>query len=316
MVLIASSKRVLLSLFVSIILAFAALFGLKPPATTPANDAHAKAPKAEVLSHTEHYLIRLEIENLTAQLLEHESLDFKLPLNPTSRNQSVQWTVNTPTASQKEPVTRNIKRPLAGYTSLAVPLTAPYGFSQIDIQMAVTSVETALAEISLDPKLRQRYLAPSRFIQSRHPDIVEQASQLRRSAASDAQQVADIHQWVVDNLNYSGFKAQNQGALYALTEKQGDCTEYSYLTTALLRANGFPARVAVGFAIAGQRILRARDLHNWVEVYLDGAWQILDPQNDQLYPKFGDYVQLGIVDEANASLGIWKNSSDRYRVSF
>lgn len=314
MVLIASSKRVLLSLIVSIILSFAVLFWLKPPETTPASDADAS--QAEVISHTEYYLIRLEIKNLTAQLLEHESLAFKLPLKPTSRNQSIQWTVNNPSASQNEPAALNRKRPLAGYISLAVPLTAPYGFSQIDIQMAVTSVETALAEVPLDPELRQRYLAPSQFIQSNHPAIIEQASQLLTRAASQAQQVADIHQWVVDNLNYSGFKAQNQGALYALKEKQGDCTEYSYLTTALLRANGFPARVAVGFAIAGQRTLRARDLHNWVEVYLDGAWQILDPQNDQLYPKFGDYVQLSIVDEANASLGIWYNSSDKYRVSF
>lgn len=316
MVLIASSKRVLLSLIVSILLAFAVLFWLKPPETTPASDAHADASQAKALSHTEHYLIRLEIENLTAQILEHETLAFKLPLKPTSRNQSIHWMVNTPSTSQNEPTALSDRSSLPGYTSLAVPLTAPYGFSQIDIQIAVTSAETVLAEVSLAPELRQRYLAPSRFIQSSHPSIVEQATQLRRSSANEAQQVADIHQWVVNNLNYSGFQAQNQGALYALTEKQGDCTEYSYLTTALLRANGFPARVSVGFAIAGQRTLRARDLHNWVEVYLDGAWQILDPQNDQLYPKFGDYVQLGIVDEANASLGIWKSSSDRYRVSF
>lgn len=312
MVLIVPSKRVLLSLFISIILAL----WLKPPATQQVSDAHSDDPQVEVISHTEHYLIRLEIENLTAQLLEHESLAFKLPLKPTSRNQSIQWTVNNQSANQDKPAALNGKSPLAGYTSLAVPLTAPYGFSQIDIQMAVTSAETVVAEITLDPELRQRYLAPSRFIQSNHPAIIEQATQLRSNTASEAQQVANIHQWVLNNLNYSGFKPQNQGALYALKEKQGDCTEYSYLTTALLRANGFPARVTVGFAIAGQRTLRARDLHNWVEVYLDGAWQILDPQNDQLYPKFGDYVQLGIVDEANASLGIWKNSSDRYRVSF
>lgn len=79
---------------------------------------------------------------------------------------------------------------------------------------------------------------------------------------------------VLSRLSYSGFQSQELGALGAWRFGRGDCTEYSDLLIALLRARGIPARAISGL------ITNFSDVphHNWVEVYTtDYGWVPLDP---------------------------------------
>src|SRR5262249_756083 len=48
--------------------------------------------------------------------------------------------------------------------------------------------------------------------------------------------------------------------------QSGDCTEHSVLLSALLRARGFPTRLADGVIVDGTHA----GYHEWVEVYVDG----------------------------------------------
>ena len=50
---------------------------------------------------------------------------------------------------------------------------------------------------------------------------------------------------------------------------EGDCSEAAVLTAALLRAEGIPSRVALGFATLGRGVFIG---HAWAEAFLNGQW--------------------------------------------
>ena len=90
--------------------------------------------------------------------------------------------------------------------------------------------------------------------------------------------VEAIYNYVMDNMEWIEYIPEDVGAKAALIDKQGDCTSYSDLFIALLRAKGIPARISEGYTI------NAVDLnmgHNWVEVYFDDiGWVPFDPTFD------------------------------------
>ena len=66
------------------------------------------------------------------------------------------------------------------------------------------------------------------------------------------------------------------------------CTYFASAMAALLRSEGIPARLAAGFVpgelnpLTGRAVVRERDAHAWVEVFLedgagDGRWEAFDP---------------------------------------
>ncbi len=70
---------------------------------------------------------------------------------------------------------------------------------------------------------------------------------------------------------------------FLFATRQGYCEHYSSAMTFLLRAAGVPARVVVGYQggeenpMGGYLIVRQSDAHAWVEVWIDGRWQRVDP---------------------------------------
>lgn len=105
-----------------------------------------------------------------------------------------------------------------------------------------------------------------------------QAHALQLKGISSSQTARNIYDWVASNIAYAGYIADDLGALYALTERKGDCTEYAFLVVALARANQIPARMVGGYVTDRDTTPRADEYHNWAELYLDGVWQIVDAQ--------------------------------------
>jgi transglutaminase-like putative cysteine protease len=91
-------------------------------------------------------------------------------------------------------------------------------------------------------------------------------------------------------LSYAGYLADDYGALYALTNRRGDCTEYAYLATALARASSIPARMVGGYVTDRDITPRAGDYHNWAELYIDGSWRLLDAQKGNWLQPIDQYV--------------------------
>ena len=100
-----------------------------------------------------------------------------------------------------------------------------------------------------------------------------------------------------------GYSARDRGALYALREKKGDCTEFMYLFVALCRRAQIPARGLGGYVCPKNMILRPTDYHNWAEFYADGRWYIADPYRKVFMPQTLEYVATRIIGVTDSPLG-------------
>lgn len=153
------------------------------------------------------------------------------------------------------------------------------------------------------------WLTAERFIESDDPRIRALAAELRRAKPRDT--ALAIFEWVQRSLSYAGYLADDMGALQALLQRRGDCTEYADLVVALARANGLPARMVGGFVTDRDLAPRPQDYHNWAEVYVDGAWRLVDAQKGNWLQPVDQYVAVRIYrDVAINPVG----SANRYRI--
>jgi hypothetical protein len=108
-------------------------------------------------------------------------------------------------------------------------------------------------------------------------------SSLISRSNDEVHRVNQIHDFVVDHLEYQTFFGEDKGASYALKEGKGDCTEYTDLMVALCRYNEIPARRISGFTLQQDtssliyKIFRSSG-HSWAEVHFDEyGWVPFDP---------------------------------------
>lgn len=184
---------------------------------------------------------------------------------------------------------------------------AAYATALIQVDMTVTKSGN-VCERARDPH-SDSWLGSEPLVESDHVSIRELAQSLR--GGDELQTAWAVYQWVGKELHYEGYVAQDKGALYAITERRGDCTEYAALVVALMRANGIPARVAGGHVLERDGLLKAVDYHNWAEVLLQGRWQIVDAQKQAWLAPRARYFPFEIYTHsaANALKG-----AHRYRV--
>lgn len=167
---------------------------------------------------------------------------------------------------------------------------APYGTKHVtvDVQLGLTATPNWQ-----DIGDSGRFLAAEPKIESDAGPIVSLAGNLTHESPSDT--ADSIYRWVSTNVEYAGYVRDDRGALYALNELRGDCTEYSYLYTALVRSAGIPARPVGGFVTPDNAVLRARDIHNWAEAYIDDRWRVVDPQNKVNRERGQHYVAMRLL---------------------
>jgi transglutaminase-like putative cysteine protease len=116
---------------------------------------------------------------------------------------------------------------------------------------------------------------PSSIVQSDDPRIVEMAREAAGGQTSEGEVAVALERHVAEKMtakrNYSTAFATASDVCRTL---EGDCTEHAVLLTALARATGIPARVAIGlvYSPADQGFA----YHMWTEMLLDGCWTPLD----------------------------------------
>lgn len=220
------------------------------------------------------------------------------------------------------PVRRNAWWTLDGVeTSLRHELQAdPLGhtilFVSID-KLSAYARRTASLMISLKrtgapmpaPKDAQDWLAPERYIESDHEAIAVQARALK--SATHEGTVRNIHGFVAASVEYAGYAPEDFGALYALRQRRGDCSEYACLVVALCRAAGIPARMVEGYVTDRSVAPKPMDFHDWAEVLVDGQWRVADAQKGALLEKEAQYIAFRYYrDKALNGVGL----AHRYRV--
>jgi transglutaminase-like putative cysteine protease len=158
-----------------------------------------------------------------------------------------------------------------------------------DLQLTETPRPEAIQDLA-------PFLAPEKYIESDHPDIVRTARAL--TGETPVKTAENICRWVADNLRPEGYVRRVRGALYALTHGKGDCTEAMYLFVALCRAAGIPARGVGGYIRPHSGTLKPAGYHNWAHFHDGGCWQTADPQNRVFREQAADYIVMRVLGPA------------------
>jgi len=127
-----------------------------------------------------------------------------------------------------------------------------------------------------------KYTQAEGLIESNDAKIISKAQDLIENESNIHEKVYRIYSFVVRHMRYSSQEFE-RGALWALENGLGDCSEYSYLFVALCRAAGIPTRIQAGFAFHSQEET-LEDGHMWAEYYLDNygwipvdaTWRLFD----------------------------------------
>lgn len=166
----------------------------------------------------------------------------------------------------------------------------PYGSKIITITANVKLSENSNLIVANDTSL---YLKPEKHIESDNPIIVKTAEKFKNPDILKT--IKKTFEWVSVSIKYAGYISRDRGALYAMKNKKGDCTEYMYLFAALCRANQIPAKCVGGYICQGNSILKPSAYHNWVEVFNKGRWKIADPQKKVFFENQSHYISMRII---------------------
>jgi hypothetical protein len=127
-------------------------------------------------------------------------------------------------------------------------------------------------------KVPDEYIKSNFFLTSDDPKVQQLANQAVGNAANDWQKALNIERWVHNNMKTVDFSIAMAPASEVAKNLAGDCTEFSMLTAAMCKAQGIPARTAIGYIYyedprSGRPML---GFHMWTEVMINGGWQGLD----------------------------------------
>lgn len=133
------------------------------------------------------------------------------------------------------------------------------------------------------------FLYPNQYVNfTEGSTAIQTGNQVAAGAADELDIVSRVFNYVVDNLTYDVQKAQTVQSGYlpdidaVLAAKKGICFDYASLMTAMLRSQGIPTKLVVGYT--------GDAYHAWVSVYVksigwvdniiffDGQkWSLMDP---------------------------------------
>ncbi|MDP2762596.1 MAG: transglutaminase domain-containing protein [Sideroxyarcus sp.] len=174
----------------------------------------------------------------------------------------------------------------------------PYGAKVINITVDLLMSDSPVSNALSAPA---QFLSPASHIQSDDLQIVALAKSLQE--VSPALMARNSYEWVANNIAYEGYVSEDRDAEFAINNRKGDCTEFSYLLTAMYRAQKIPARAIGGYVFSDNGIVTATDYHNWTEFYLDGAWQIADAQKRIFVEQQRNYVAMRVISGNEDELG-------------
>ena len=229
------------------------------------------------------------LSNTTGKLLEKAQFWTYLPVPRTSYQKVKKIVANYPYQEKSDDLGNN-----SIYFELKdIP---PYGTRIVSITVDLLMSDHPVAMSVGD---RARFLSREPYIESDDGQIVTLATQLYGASAPAMAQ--KDYEWVEKNITSEGYVAEDRGAVYAIKNRKGDCTEFAYLLAAIYRAQQIPARAIGGYVFSRNGVMKAMDYHNWTEFYLDGVWQIADAQKGAFVDKQTDYVAMRVIATGGAS---------------
>jgi len=135
----------------------------------------------------------------------------------------------------------------------------------------------------------KNYLQPSITINSQASRIDKLAKEIALNTKDQNEQVANILNWLNNNIEKQIVDTFN--ALGVLKQGKAECQGHSYLYAALARNRGIPTRLINGVVYSEQ--FEGFLYHTWVESFLDGYWQSIDPTLGQ---RHADATHIALLE--------------------
>ena len=176
---------------------------------------------------------------------------------------------------------------------MALPFTAGNGTYTLDIrEHAGDEMYSNLYQESLEISLEDEFspfLYPNQYTWfTQDSQAVSKASSLTKGCGSGLDAVTEIYNYVIDTIEYDYDKASSVQSGYlpnvdeTLESQKGICFDYAALMTAMLRSQGIPTKLEIGYS--------GDVYHAWINTYLeetgwvdriiefDGKnWSLMDP---------------------------------------
>lgn len=133
------------------------------------------------------------------------------------------------------------------------------------------------------------FLRPNQYVNySDSSQTVKKAAELVKGKKTELEKITAIYSFTVTTLTYDKQKAQTVQSGYlpnvdkVLAEKKGICFDYAALMTAMLRSQGIPTKLVVGYTgnVYHAWINTYIPEQGWVEgiIFFDGTtWKLMDP---------------------------------------
>jgi len=168
--------------------------------------------------------------------------------------------------------------------------------------------------IKKDNKLSQ-YLLPTKFWETTDLFVQSKALELSKDQEYIIDVIKNDYAYINEVLEYDYSKADGNneriGAKAALQGGSSVCMEYSDSMIALLRAQGIPARAAVGYiGIEGIKESEENVPHQWVQVWIpEYGWLSIDPTYESVNMQIGTNIDSVLwetfFNDEETNLGIY-----------
>ncbi|MBO6108126.1 MAG: transglutaminase domain-containing protein [Eubacterium sp.] len=174
-----------------------------------------------------------------------------------------------------------------------IPLTEGNGAYKVTVLKNVSGnsyavVLAASFSVSLQNEF-QPYIRPNQYVDfTASTKCVKKAESLCKKANTDLKKVKKVYNWVIKYFKYDYDKAKTVKAGYlpvldtVYGKKKGICFDYAATMTAMLRSQGVPVKLVIGYT--------GEEYHAWINVYsrkkgwITGAiyiasdkWKLMDP---------------------------------------
>lgn len=204
------------------------------------------------------------------------------------------------TADTSKRLKVQVKGPTATYTYdltqkqwTTFPLTDGNGNYQVSVyENVVDDRYTVVVASSFDVTLKDEFgpfMRPNQYVNyEAAPNAVKTAADLTVGMTDPLKKVEAVYNYVVANVSYDVEKAASVTSGYlpvldnVLAERKGICFDYAALMTGMLRSQGVPCKLVVGYAgtIYHAWISVWTEANGWVDgvIYFDGStWNRMDP---------------------------------------
>lgn len=150
----------------------------------------------------------------------------------------------------------------------------------------------------------KEYLKETRYWEVKDPFIVEQANSLSKDIQTLQDLIFTDYRYINNTLDYDESKANSDneriGAVAALKGGGSVCMEYADSMIAILRAQGVPARAALGYANLSEEQKENQIRHQWVQIWIpDYGWFTIDPTFESENFKIGQQIERVLWETFN-----------------